>query len=316
MSNPLPKNVAVFGALRSGTTLLRLMLDQHDQLACPGETDYLFEYVTGGPSGDPDFNLEAMSDDRIYRTFCEQCDLDPAKPQTMSGMITAMLRPKATQDATVVLMLHRNLETALAHLPDLKILHLVRDPRDVARSSIGMGWAASTYYGVRHWLKTEREWAACAPKLNPDQVLQVNYETLIEKPEETLEKICDFFGVPFKARMLDYDGDTTYSKPDTSLTYQWRRKQTPREIGLVEAQLGDFLETLGYTPSGHPPVVPNAFERLSLALKHRSFAWSVRFERFGISDPLIDWGTRRLGCPSLGRASRRRMDEAMKRYFK
>ena len=129
----------------------------------------------------------------------------------MSGMITAMLRPKATQDATAVLMLHRNLETAVTHLPDLKILHLVRDPRDVARSSIGMGWAASTYYGVRHWLKTEQEWAACAPKLNPDQVLQVNYETLIEKPEETLEKICNFFGVPFKKHMLDYDGNTTYS---------------------------------------------------------------------------------------------------------
>lgn len=316
MSNTPPKNVAVFGALRSGTTLLRLMLDQHDQLACPGETDYIFEYVTDGNPGNPNFDVEAMSDDRIYRAFCEQCELDPTIPRTMCGMITAMLRPKAALDATVVLMLHRNLETALTHLPDLKILHLVRDPRDVARSSIGMGWAASTYYGVRHWLKTEQEWAAQAPKLSSSRILQVKYETLIEEPEETLAQICNFFGVPFQQRMLEYDGDTTYSKPDTSLIYQWRRKQSQREIGLAEAQIGDFLETLDYQPSGYPPITPNAFERLNLALEQRKFTWSTRFKRFGARDPLIDAFTRRVGFPAFGRAARRRMDEITKQYVK
>lgn len=316
MSRTLPKHVAVYGALRSGTTLLRLMLDQHDQLACPGETDYMFEHVIGGAPGDPQFNTESMAEDRIYGAFCESFGLEPDAPQTMANMIETMQGPKAAHDATVVLMLHRHLNTALTHLPGLKVLHLVRDPRDVARSSIGMGWAASTYYGVRHWLETEREWEACAPQLASDQVLQVKYETLIEAPEETLIQICDFFGVPFDPCMLEYNGNTTYSKPDTSLTYQWRRKQSQREIGLVEAQLGDLLDTLGYTPSGHAPVVPNALERQQLALEQRKFVWSTRFKRFGVRDPLIDLVTRRIGLPNLGQASRQRMNLAMKQYLK
>ncbi|SMD03168.1 sulfotransferase family protein [Primorskyibacter flagellatus] len=316
MSQNLPQHVAVFGALRSGTTLLRLMLDEHDRLACPGETDYMFDHVSGGVPGDPVFDVEAMADNRIYRVFCDQFGLDPSAPQTMHGMMETMQGPKAAQDATVVLMLHRSLETALTHLPDMKILHLIRDPRDVARSSIGMGWAGSTYYGVRHWLDTEREWSACAPRLAPEQVLEVTYEALIEAPEETLGRICDFFGVSYTSSMLEYDGSSTYSKPDPSLTYQWRRKQTPREIGLVEAQLGELLITRGYPQSDHPPVVPGPLERLRLAIGQRRATWSVQIQRFGLRDPVLDKLSRHLGWPALGQPARRRMDAAMERYVK
>jgi hypothetical protein len=65
------------------------------------------------------------------------------------------------------------------------------------------------------------------PYMAPEQVLEVKYETLIEEPEETLTKICLFFGVQFQPSMLEYDQNSTYSKPDVAMTYQWRRKQTP-----------------------------------------------------------------------------------------
>jgi len=84
----------------------------------------------------------------------------------------------------------------------------------------------------------------------------------------------------------------------------------------VEAQVGDLLENLEYSPSGHPPVVPSSRERLQLAVAQRQFTWSTRFQRFGMRDPLIDTITRRLGLPELGRAARRRMDEATRRYVK
>jgi hypothetical protein len=316
MSQPLPKHVVVFGALRSGTTLLRLMLDQHPRLAAPGETDYMFDYASDAPPGDPDYDMAAMSDDRIYRVFCETFGLTPETPRTMAGMLRTMQAPKAAEDATVVILLHRNLGRALTHLPGVRVLHLVRDPRDVARSSVGMGWAGSTYYGVRHWIRTEREWAALAPRLAPDQVLQVKYEDLIEAPETTLRRVCGFFGMDYDPRLLDYDGESTYAKPDPALTYQWRRKQSPREIGLVEARVGELLASLGYEPSGHPPVVPGTAERILLALKQRKATWSRRFRRFGLRDPLLDWATRRMGVPALGRPARRRMDAAMKRYVK
>lgn len=309
MSASPAQTVAVFGALRSGTTLLRLMLDQNDRLACPGETDYLFDHTTGGTPGNPTFNSAEMAADRMYQAFCNNFSVDPEAPQTMQSLLDTMRSQKTDAQAVVVLMLHRHLDTALTHLPDgVKIVHLVRDPRDVARSSIGMGWAGSTYYGVRHWLRTEHEWAACAPRLNPEQVLQVQYETLIETPEKTLANICAFFGVTYDPAMLDYDNSSTYSKPDPSLTYQWRTKQTPQEVGLVEGQLGSLLADLGYAPSGHPAIVPGPLQKLQLTIGHRWARWSVSIERFGWRDPIMAMLARRLRWPALGRAAQRRMD--------
>nr|WP_083599261.1 sulfotransferase [Shimia gijangensis] len=65
------------------------------------------------------------------------------------------------------------------------------------------------------------------PDMAPEQVLEVKYETLIEEPEETLNKICLFLDVQFQPSVLEYDQNSTYSKPDAALTYQWRRKLTP-----------------------------------------------------------------------------------------
>ena len=42
--------------------------------------------------------------------------------------------------------------------PDARFIHLVRDPRDVARSVIPMGWAGNTWVGVERWMEAERLW--------------------------------------------------------------------------------------------------------------------------------------------------------------
>ena len=41
----MPDAVILYGALRSGTTMLRLMLDAHPALSCPGESDFLFDHL-------------------------------------------------------------------------------------------------------------------------------------------------------------------------------------------------------------------------------------------------------------------------------
>ncbi len=155
-----------------------------------------------------------------------------------------------------------------------------------------------------------------AAHMAPEQVLGVKYETLIEEPEETLTKICLFFGVPFQPSMLEYDQNSTYSKPDTAMTYQWRRKQTPREIGLVEAQAEPLMRALGYEPSSHHPVHPNALGRLALAIGHRRATWGTRIKRFGLKDSILVMVSRRLMLPALGHAAQRRIDEKTIKYLK
>jgi hypothetical protein len=292
------------------------MLDQNSSLSCPGETDFMFDYGKLSSGVTKSSNHDKLLRDRIFLNYCKNAGIDPTVPRSMTEMVETMAGQKDGTDQTAVLMLHRNLPQMLAQAPEMKILHLIRDPRDVARSSIGMGWAGSTYYGVRHWINTEREWAKMAKNMAPEQVLEIRYETLIQEPAETLNKICLFFGVPFHPSMLEYDQGSSYSKPDTSMIYQWRRKQSPREIGLVEAQAKPLMHTLGYEPSGHPLVHPSALGRLTLAIGQRRATWGTRIKRFGLRDSLLVVISRRLKIPVLGHAAQGRIDEKTVKHLK
>jgi hypothetical protein len=172
-----------------------------------------------------------------------------------------------------------------------------------------MGWAGNVYYGIDHWLETEKDWASVAPKLPPHQVLTIHYEDLIGAHENTLRTICDFLGVNYTSAMLEYDKTSTYDKPSKDLTVQWKRKQTPREVGLVEAKIGPLLTATGYAQSGFAPHTPSPFEKAALLLNNKRTQWTRRIQRYGLVDPLIVAVANRLRTPQLSAGAQRRIDE-------
>lgn len=147
--------------------------------------------------------------------------------------------------------------------------NLLRDPRDVARSSIGMGWAGDVYHGAKHWVKTEGDWAACTPHLSTNQVLTVRYEDLVQDPQAELTRICTFADVKYQPAMLEYDIASTYSKPDMSRINQWKRKLSSHELGLIEGRVGDLLAASGYESSGVAPKILSAPNMVALKMKNR-----------------------------------------------
>ncbi len=303
--------VAVYGALRSGTTLLRLMLDGHPKLACPDETDFLFDHLITDASG-VHYDVAALEKDRIYRGHMADYADRPLGTFTPDAFIARI----AGDDQTSVLMLHRHLDRVLDLYPDMRLIHMVRDPRDVARSSIGMGWAGTTYHGVDHWIDTETGWAAVADRLSPDQVLRISYEELIHDAETTLRKITDFCGLDYDPAMMRYTQGSTYARPDARLVDQWKRKQTPHEIALVEGKIGPLLDQAGYAPSGHAPIYPGALERLSLKIRNKASIWRERIRRFGLADPLIVAIISKIDLESMGNRAQRRMDDKLLRFLK
>ncbi|WP_299681682.1 sulfotransferase [uncultured Roseobacter sp.] len=299
----------VFGALRSGTTLLRLMLDGHPRITCPGEMDFLIDHLdaTGG------YDRAALQADRIFRAHEA---LYPDHPLSEPGPQDFVARVAGPEDGMAAVILHRHLDRALEVFPGMRVVHLMRDPRDVARSSIGMGWAGNTYYGVDHWIGTQRDWQRALPQLPDAQRLVIRYEDLIVSPEETLGAICSFVGLDFHPDMLAYDADSSYSKPDPRLITQWKRKQSPRDVGLVEAKIGPLLQDSGYAPSGHPQAPPSAVERARLWLNNKRVVWAWRFRRHGLVDPLLVKLAPRIGLSHLGRSARQRMDANRIRHLK
>ncbi|MEO1153543.1 MAG: sulfotransferase, partial [Pseudomonadota bacterium] len=229
MTTPAPNPpVFVYGALRSGTTLLRLMLLSHPGIQSPGEADFLFDHVARMPGGAWRYDREALQRDRIY--WAKALDLPSGDGEELAQGLIAQMAAK--DDGLLALSIHRNAPVMRALFPDAKIIHLLRDPRDVARSSIGMGWAGNSYYGVDHWVGTERDWDTAAyPEAD---VLTVHYETLMADLEGELTRICAFLGLPFEPAMLKYYENSTYGPPDPGIAQKWKTKASAREVALIE----------------------------------------------------------------------------------
>uniref|UniRef100_UPI002494ADA2 sulfotransferase family protein n=1 Tax=Roseobacter litoralis TaxID=42443 RepID=UPI002494ADA2 len=215
-----------------------------------------------------------------------------------------------------ILVIHRRLRTLLRLYPDMRFIHLVRDPRDVAHSSIGMGWAGNTWFGVDHWIGTESEWDKHSSLIPPDQVFSLRYEDMLEAPEETLTRMCAFIGVPYHPAMMDFPKTSTYAPLDPKLAYQWRRKQIEDEVADVEYKVSDILVARGYSSSGFSRRAPSLMRKLALLIQNKAFVWSFRLRRFGLIDSLLEVVARRTGLIDLGKGARARIRAKQIKHLK
>jgi hypothetical protein len=309
----MDKITFVYGALRSGTTVFGLMLDSHNNITDLGEVDFIFDYLT--PNADSTkwrYNSQNLRLDRIFQSSkleiikCED-------GQIVAKDLLRQLRQRA--QGHLVLRIHRNLEKLVALLPDATIIHIIRDPRDVALSCIGMGWAGTTYFGVDQWIETENSWDRIAPSLRENHVMELFYENLILNPEEQLKRACSFIGVVYSSDMLSYPNRSTYEAPDPSAIQQWKRKASARDIALVEIRTKDSLAKRGYRLSGHALVPPGWLERSRLICNNRIYRWRFDCYRFGFINFLGEKLTRRL-AKSLHPVFITRMSEISKTHLK
>lgn len=301
----LPAVTFVYGALRSGTTVFRLMLDAHAGLSNPGEVDFLFDHLRRGADGTWRYDRAGLALDRIFHAR------GLGAPEGLDGLdlLAHFLRGlDARSTGRLTLNVHRNVDRIIEVMPDAAFIHLVRDPRDVANSSIPMGWAGNAYFGVDHWVKTEAAWERSAPALAGRRVHEMRYEALFRDIETELRAVCAFLDVPYEPAMLDYHRNSTYGPPDPKLIEQWRRKSSPRDVGLVEAKCGPLLAARGYAPGG-APVTPGLAERARLRLQDRLYRWRFAVERFGLGLFLAEKLAAAVGPAERHARLRRRMNQ-------
>ena len=304
-----PEVVFVYGALRSGTTLFRLMLKSHPKITNPGEVDFLFDHLHPDPTHRDGwrYDLEALRQDRILYNY------DLTLPENCDGLdlLHDILRQFQARDAGfLTLNVHRHAGKIGEILPRACFIHLLRDPRDVARSSIGMGWSGNSYYGVAHWIRTEQEWDQA--QIASDRVLPVRFETLMAEIEPQLMRICAFLGVPYDAKMLEYHYGTNFGPPDPKIAFGWKRKATPHEVALIEGRLGDMLEKRGYTSNGAVHV-PGSFETFTLFISNRWHRWRYNARRYGVALFMATHLTRLFGLTGLHKRLQQRQEAIVTR---
>lgn len=297
--------IIVYGALRSGTTVFRLMLDAHPGINAVGEADYLVDFLRETPEG-LRYDSDGLAMNRIFQ-HAGLAIPDPADDGRAA--FSALLGQLAAKGAgRLAISAHHRLDLLLRLLPDARVIHLMRDPRDVARSCVGMGWASTPYFGVSGWIETETDWNA-AGQVPSDRTHELYYEDLIADMETELRAVCRFLDLPFSDAMLSYAGSTTYDEPDMALVRQWRGRYAPRDLALVEGRLGGLLAERGYEPSGTPPVTPGAARRRLMRARDKAGVLKARIRKFGAPLVAAEILSRPFGLTRWRRRVLQRMNE-------
>ena len=298
----------VVGAERSGSTLLRLMLACHPEIAMVGQFEYAILGVgDDGALPDPAAFARDMEVDRIFQA--SGLSIDPALGYR--ELVHDLLeQTRAAADAKITGgMVHFEFDRLVHLWPDARFVHLVRDGRDVARSAIAMGWAGDMWHAGDGWLHAEHMWDEMSLTIPDDRRHELRYEDLVTSPEPTLRALTAFLGVDFSPAMFDYPEVSDYPAPDPARLDQWRHKLDASEIRLAEARLGPMLEARGYELSGGDTTPPSPWERRRLVVSNRLYKARHRLQRYGASLWLKELLTRRLGMHDRWRGYKIEMNE-------
>jgi Sulfotransferase family len=204
----------VVGMNRSGTTLLRMMLDAHPDLTIPPETHFVPALIKAcrEPGATPEDALAAMKSAREWgdfgfsdeemlerlratkmrpgeavRTFYEAYMEQQGKPRWGEKTPTYVQRMPLIQRA----------------LPEARFVHVIRDGRDVALSVLDRTVRDLTAADVaRRWQKKITKARNDAPKLH--HYMELRYEDLILDTEPVLRRVCEFIKLDFDPAMLEY----------------------------------------------------------------------------------------------------------------
>ena len=239
------------GSLRSGTTLLGLMLEHHPEIAFPGEFELAVDFMESAGELPDLAAYHAWL--RVNRHFLgHHLEIDPALGyrELVASLLVQMRRSSRGPDRPHLgVAVHRRFGCLVQLWPRARFVHLVRDPRDVSVSIIEQGWAGNHFTGARQWRETEEDWERASAAIPADRRIDVRFEDLAVDPRGTLARICGFIGVPYNERMLSYPEGSTYGEVDPGVAGRWRRTLSPRDVCLAEAGAGELLERRGYPPS-------------------------------------------------------------------
>ena len=318
--DPVERPFFIVGAERSGTTLLRLMIDHHPAIGCHYEFEFSVDWVTD------DGRMPSMEEvrRRFERPWLRDaltapgCDGSFPDVETHEQFVNWKLR--AWRDAggkrDIGATVHRNFERLIHIWPDARFIHIVRDGRDVARSRVQMLWHGNVWTAIDAWLEAEAAWDRLSQVVPKARRMEVSYEQLIAAPSETLSEICEFLGHPFSERMLDYVSATSYDLPDPANAQRWQQQADGAEISLVEAKAGAMLEARGYALSGLERVVISDRESARLKVECARKRRKMRIKRYGL--PMLV--ARRIAAMSPFSGLQKWIDERMhrvaRRYIK
>ncbi|MEZ5047998.1 MAG: sulfotransferase [Chitinophagaceae bacterium] len=253
--------IIVGGSHRSGTTLVRRLLNAHPDIFCPGEIKFHKDLLRQFPN-DP------LAIGRLGASI-SSLGLDAEEWLDTFGQAFIALYQRATAKAGKTRWADKNPENCLNighwdRLLDGRCLFVmvVRHPYDILCSMQEIGMPKVLPLDVsgrsRHIASYLQSGQAFC-EMNPDRSFVLRYEDLLENPDDHLSRLFGFLGESkppdlmaqaFNGAKPDGLGDPkagSFGSLDPSRVGRWRAELSASDIALVQEPLNWILHRWGYT---------------------------------------------------------------------
>ncbi|MEQ9165360.1 MAG: sulfotransferase, partial [Fulvivirga sp.] len=249
------KAIQFIGTQRSGSNLLRLILNQHDLISAPHPPHLLQTFVPLMPYYHAAFGNDLSV---LVDNMCQWVEFNPV-PWT--GVI--LDRRKILDPSTSIYDIYEQIYIEKAKIDNAKIwcckstfnvhyvdqleikikpfyIHLYRDGRDVAASfkKIMVG-PKHVYHVAQQWKNEQMISLRFLQDIPEDRKIHISYESLLDQPDEIVGSICSKLEIDYTSDMLNYY-TSEESKHTASSGKMWEAVIKP----IVKNNKGKFYDEL------------------------------------------------------------------------
>ncbi len=247
--------IFVLGAMGSGTTLLRLVLDSHDNIAVPPETGFMRAY-----KAHRFIPFKWTGRNWAKRLGWSEEELDAEMGAFYDKLFMRYVETHGKQRWGEKTPLHIWHVDGMARLfPDAVFVAIVRHPGGSMASNMNR-WRFGVSRAASHFDGATRELLRQAARY-PDRTVLLRYEELLLSPEPVLRELLDWLGEPWSDSVLEHhvvqadrggkevvEGRNRVSDPlDVSRIDRWKRTLDAAMREALDRRLGRLPDYLGYS---------------------------------------------------------------------
>ncbi|MBU2574745.1 MAG: sulfotransferase [Elusimicrobia bacterium] len=271
--------VFIVGTERSGSNLLRVILNSHPDIYIPHPPHIMkdlgpLEHLYGDLKDDRNFRRLINDAAKLIELHFFPWEIAPSRPGAFDQAAARNLycvkaafyeqyrlfKGAKRWGCKSTFMVHYA-DLAVKHSPGAKFIHLVRDGRDVAVSAKNSVFNHfHPYYVARLWSLEQKLAAGLSNRLGKEGLLTVRYEDLTSEPERTVKAICGFLEEDYSGRLLRYF-ETEETKQLAGYSRSWgncakpilkdnsgkyKKSLSAGEIRIFETESFPELEQFGY----------------------------------------------------------------------
>lgn len=281
------KPIFLVGCDRSGTTLLSILLDKSPDLAMTLESGFIpdlynrrKEYgkfnsskqrwffirdlqFTHATSRTIAFDIFELNDEEAETALAEVAPTD--YPGAINALFSRAAQKKGKKrwgNKTPRYVMELKLLSDL--FPNSKIVHIIRDPRDVANSIHRAGWTSTIREAAQMWKKRVSKGLE-GRKYGKERYYELKYEDLVQQPHKELKNLYHWLDITFDQynfELTDNDAGKIQEehkelhrligKPiDPSRAYSWKKNISRADIAEIEEVTHDLTAKLDYELTGY-----------------------------------------------------------------